>query len=188
LSHDGNYIAKIEKKTVTGEDNVEVVKTRIRVYEIIEGEVVSTSDSDGNKTPIPVNGLEGFQWMPHRNVLVYSSFPPEENAKPRLTFQEMPSRRVLNIHTMNESKEMELVYHPQGTYLAVVNRYMDKRTEKYSVEVFETKEGQNLTQIPHQQILVNREVRTFHGVIWEPNFNKLAIHTLSKKVLEAGQR
>jgi hypothetical protein len=40
---------------------------------------------------------------------------------------------------------MDLYYHPQGTYLAVVNRYMDKRTEKYSVEVFETKEGANLT-------------------------------------------
>lgn len=70
----------------------------------------------------------------------------------------------------------------------MVNRYLDKKTEKYSVEVFETKEGTNMSQIPHQQIMVNRDVRTFHAAIWEPNHNKLAIHTLSKKVLEAGQK
>lgn len=70
--------------------------------------------------------------------------------------------------------------------MAVVNRYLDRKTEKYSVELFETKEGANLQQIPHQQVLVNREVRTFHSVIWEPNHAKLAVHTLSKKVLEVG--
>ena len=186
-SFDGNYLAKIEKKTKEI-DGQEVEKTYIRIYEIKENEVVSTQDSDGNKTPIPVNGLQKFLWMPNRNVLVYSSIPSDENAKPRITFQEMPSRQVLKIHPMNESQEMDLYYHPQGTYLAVVNRYMDKRTEKYSVEVFETKEGANLTNIPHQQILVNREVKTFHKVIWEPNYNKLAIHTLSKKVLEDGKK
>jgi len=79
-----------------------------------------------------------------------------------------------------------MYYHPQGQYLAVVNRYLDRKTAKYSVELFETKEGGNLQQIPHQQVLINREVRTFHSVIWEPNHNKIAIHTLSKKVLEAG--
>lgn len=65
--------------------------------------MVSCADADGNKTPIPVNGLDAFLWMPNRNVLVYSSFPADENAKPRVTFQEMPSRRILNIHTMNDS-------------------------------------------------------------------------------------
>jgi len=55
-SHDGNFIAKIEKKTkMVGEEEVE--KTYIRIYEIKDKEVVSTEDSDGNKTPIPVNGL-----------------------------------------------------------------------------------------------------------------------------------
>lgn len=83
---------------------------------------------------------------------------------------------------------MKMVYHPQGSYLAVVNSYLDKKTTKYSVEVFETKEGDNLKIIPHQQILVNREVKTFHSAVWEPHHNKLAIHTESKKVLEAGQK
>jgi hypothetical protein len=69
----------------------------------MENEVVSTQDNDGNRTPIVVNGLQKFLWMPNRNVLVYSSIPSDENAKPRITFQEMPSRSVLKIHPMNES-------------------------------------------------------------------------------------
>jgi len=63
---------------------------------------------------------------------------------------------------------------------------MNKNTEKYSVELFETKDGANLKVMPHQQVLINREVRTFHNVIWEPNFGKIAVHTNSKKVLEIG--
>jgi len=101
--------------------------------------MISTTDTDGNKTPIPVNGLDAFMWMPYRNILVYTSFPSDENAKPRVTFQEMPSRRILNIHTMNDSTKMDMYYHPQGQYLAIVNKHMDKKTEKYSVELFETK-------------------------------------------------
>ena len=35
---------------------------------------------------------------------------------------------------------------------------------------------------------MNREVLEFYGVIWEPNFNKLAVHTNSKRQLEAGKK
>lgn len=42
--------------------------------------------------------------------------------------------------------------------------------------------------IPHQQIIVQREVQDFHGIIWEPHGGKFAIHTLSKKITEAGQK
>jgi uncharacterized protein with WD repeat len=99
---------------------------------------------------IHVNGLEKFMWMPNRNILVYTSFPSDENARPRVTFLEMPSRRTLKDHTLNNSLEMDMFYHPQGFYLAVVNKYLDKRTEKYSVEVFETKDETKMTEIPHQ--------------------------------------
>jgi len=36
--------------------------------------------------------------------------------------------------------------------------------------------------------LVEREVHEFKGIIWEPHHAKVAIHTKSKKVLEAGQK
>jgi hypothetical protein len=35
---------------------------------------------------------------------------------------------------------------------------------------------------------VNREVETFHGVHWEPNHNKIAIHTLSKRENKDGKK
>ena len=68
-----------------------------------------------------------------------------------------------------------------------MNCYMVKNTEKYSVELFETKE-QHLLSIPHQQLLIDREVNRFEGVIWEPHHAKLAVHTHSKKQLEYGQK
>lgn len=36
--------------------------------------------------------------------------------------------------------------------------------------------------------MVNREVVEFHGVIWEPNQGKVAIHTTFKKELKAGEK
>lgn len=56
-----------------------------------------------------------------------------------------------------DSVELTMYSHPQGSYLAVVNRYMEKKKEKFSVELFETKEMRHL-QIPNQKILVDREV------------------------------
>jgi len=53
------------------------------------------------------------------------------------------------------------------------------------VELFELK---TIGSIPHQQIMINRDVQEFHGVVFEPNQGKVAIHTTSKKVLEAGHK
>ena len=36
--------------------------------------------------------------------------------------------------------------------------------------------------------MVNREVLKFNGVVWEPFHSKLAIHTLSKRQIEAGKK
>lgn len=65
-----------------------------------------------------------------------------------------------------------------------MNEYLQKKTTKYSVELFETRNK----SYPHQQILVNRDVIKFNSVIWEPFNTKLAIHTLSKRQLEAGKK
>jgi hypothetical protein len=65
-----------------------------------------------------------------------------------------------------------------------MNEYKEKKTVKYSVELFSTK----IKNLPHQKILINREVLEFHDCHWEPNFCKLAVHTLSKRQLEAGKR
>lgn len=67
-----------------------------------------------------------------------------------------------------------------------MNQYLDKKTKKYSVEVFDLQDFRG--SLPHKQILVDKEVEEFYGVIWEPEHAKMCIHTKSKKVLEAGQK
>jgi hypothetical protein len=42
--------------------------------------------------------------------------------------------------------------------------------------------------VPHQQIFIKREIYEFTGLLWEPLHHKLAIHTLSKRELEANKR
>lgn len=36
--------------------------------------------------------------------------------------------------------------------------------------------------------MIQREVVKFHGVIWEPFHGKLAVHTLSKRILDEGKK
>ena len=81
---------------------------------------------------------------------------------------------------------MKLHMHPQGTYLGVMNQYLDKKTQKYSAEVFDLQDFKG--SIPHIQISIEKEVAEFYGIIWEPYHAKMAIHTKSKKVLEVGQK
>lgn len=83
--------------------------------------------------------------------------------------------------------------HPQGWYLAVLNKYMDKKKEKYSVELFETKD-MKIEEIPNQKILikdsqtnVEREILQVHSVEWEPNYSKIAIHSTCRKVIAHGE-
>jgi len=84
-------------------------------------------DSDGNKTSIVVDGLNEFTWAPHKNVLVYTSFPEGETVFPRVTFQDMPSRMLIQTHSVKDSVELQMFHHPQGSYLAVMNKYMEKK-------------------------------------------------------------
>lgn len=60
-------------------------------------------DPDGNRTSVLIDGLENFEWAPHKNVLVYSSFPAGENSLPRVSFMELPGRIHLHSHTMKDS-------------------------------------------------------------------------------------
>jgi uncharacterized protein with WD repeat len=144
------------------------------------------TDSDGNRTSIHVDGLKEFGWFPNRNMIAFTSDPAGDTVFPRISFLEFPSRRQVHTHTIKGSTDQKLYFHPQGHYLACMNEFLDKKTSKYSVELFDFKEYKG--QIPHQQIQVDREVNQFLGVIWEPHHAKIAIHTKSKKILEAGQK
>lgn len=67
-----------------------------------------------------------------------------------------------------------------------MNQYLQKKTTKYSVELFDTK-NISYNSIPHQQIVINREVAEFHSVAFEPHQGKFAIHMKWRKVIEGKQ-
>jgi len=97
-SFDGNYIAKITlkhtpiekyeaqvaaevaeiEKAIKDEQDPpvfqsETTKSFITVYELPSMKMCE--DGDNNRTSIYVDGLKEFKWAPHKNVLIYSSFP-----------------------------------------------------------------------------------------------------------------
>lgn len=95
-------------------------------------------NDEGLKKSITVDGIEEFYWCPNKNIVVYSAFPEENNAVPRIGFIEVPSRRT-TIKTFANSKDFKIYFHPQGTYLAVMNEYHLKKQQKFSIELFDMK-------------------------------------------------
>ena len=94
-SYDGQYFAKITKKALKVEEEEEtkesdqieekeeVVRTYITVYEMPVCKIIT--DAHGDRTSIKVDGLESFEWAPHKNIIAHTSFPEGENALPRIT-------------------------------------------------------------------------------------------------------
>lgn len=78
-SFDGEYLAKkfIQDIKVDGSDEVVKQKRGLSVYKLPTMELIATDD--GVKKSITVDGIEDWAWAPHKNFIVYSAFPPEEN-------------------------------------------------------------------------------------------------------------
>ena len=183
-SHDGCYLAKHFKREL--EDGR--TKEGITVYELPSMDTLK--DSKGKATPITINGINEWCWAPRRNVLVYTANldKSEEGEEvkavaqePRIGFTEIPSRQVLETYPFKGARRLSKVFHPQGNYLAVINEYKIKKNLQYGVEVFSLTDNYG---IPHQHIHIERQVKEFRTVFWEPNHTKLAVHTLSKKESE----
>jgi hypothetical protein len=87
---------------------------------------------------------------------------------------------------MAGSQQLRLYWHPQGSYLAVMNKHAPRKHAIHAVELFETINCR-ANEIPHLQVNINREVVKFMGCIFEPNQAKLAIHAESKRIIEHGQ-
>ena len=185
-SFDGNYLAKkfVQEVYAAKEDgtqgDLQKKKTGISVYALPSMELIA--NEEGVKKSITLDGVQDFQWAPNKSFLVYTAMPGE-NQHPRVGFIEIPSRKT-TVKTFANTLNFKLFFHPQGDYLAVMNEYKEKKTMKYSVELFDTRK-QNY---PHQQILIQREVLEFHSVVWEPKHAKMAVHTLSKRQIEAGKK
>merc|ERR1711998_483655 len=104
---------------------------------------------------------------------------------------ELPSRRILHKESCKDGLDLKLFVHPQGQYVGCMNKFLVKKTAHYSVELFDTV-NTNMGSIAHRQVMIDREVHEFHSVVFEPRLGtstcKVAIHTTSKKKLEAGQK
>lgn len=64
---------------------------------------------------------------------------------------------MIQNHSAKDSVELTMYMHPQGWYLAVLNKYMDKKKEKFCIELFETKE-MKVDEVPNQKILIKDSV------------------------------
>ena len=60
---------------------------------------------------------------------------------------EVPSRQILSAVPMKGSVSLRLAFHPQGTYLAMINEYKLKKNAQYGVEIFDLT---NKISVPHQ--------------------------------------
>jgi uncharacterized protein with WD repeat len=105
-------------------------------------------NSDGNKKSITIDGITDFNWSPSANIIAFTSFGAE-NAHPKVGFLEIPSRIIMNNFAFKSTEEFKLCFHPQGNYIAVMNRYKEKSTSKhskYSVEIYDCR---TKTSFPH---------------------------------------
>ena len=139
-SFDGQFIAKgFRTEKESGK-----VKEGITVFELPSMEM--TKDSSGRKTSVSVAGIGSWGWAPSSNMLVFTqhvisaSFMDEEKPSgpdPKITFMDMPNRFERATKVMKGSSKLEMTFHPQGTYLGVMNQYKLKKATQYSVEIFD---------------------------------------------------
>jgi len=178
-SYDGNYVAKKFKLTKETEEG-QKEKTGVSVYELPSMHLLENAKKQ--KKSITIHGVQAFEWAPHDNFFVYTAF--QEGQVPKIGFIEIPTRRELTSKAMPGTESLDITFHPQGHFLALVNQRKAKKQIKWQIEVFNTR-SKNL---PHQIIPIQQEVHLFQGIYWEPHHNKLAIMAKVRRQLEAGQK
>ena len=75
---EGEEEKQIEEAEPTEDDE----KVYVSIFEMPSCKLLK--DDQGDRTSIYVEGLRDFEWAPHKNVIVYTSFPEGENAYPRI--------------------------------------------------------------------------------------------------------
>jgi translation initiation factor 3 subunit B len=121
-SHDDKYFAKIT------EDSIQVFSS----------EDMKLLDKKSLKLP----GVKEFHWSPTQNVI--SAYIPAQDAgqsPARVALIEIPSRNELRQKNLFSVSDIQMFWHPDGTYLAVkVERKKGKVQTSTSFELFRVKE------------------------------------------------
>lgn len=111
---------------------------------------------NGAKKSITIEGIEHWQWAPHRNLLVYTCVFPDSSdsdkvkrnvVDPRVGFMKIPSRQQIGTTSFKGSEVLKMYMHPQGYYLAIANLIAKKKSKEWVVEIFDIEKGD---MVPHQ--------------------------------------
>ena len=68
------------------------------------------TNEENVKKSITIDGVIDFLWAPHKNFIVYTAIPGE-NQHPRIGFIEIPSRKS-TIKTFANTQSFKLFFHP----------------------------------------------------------------------------
>ncbi|KAK4538258.1 hypothetical protein CDCA_CDCA16G4283 [Cyanidium caldarium] len=124
-----------------------------------------------DRRPVPAHGVSGMEWSPAANILALWS--PEEGQSPaRVLLLEMPSRRELRQKALYSVAQIELLWHPQGKYLACrVDRLTRSRKGRFTTfEIFRVNER----DVP-VEVLEFSERDRVSAFAWEPKGDRFAV-------------
>ena len=114
-------------------------------------------------------GICDFQWSPSDNVLAYWA-PEADNSPAHVDVIELPSRNKLRQKNLFNVTACQMVWHPQGDYLAVkVTRHTkSKKTFYNNIELFRLRSA----GVPVEMLEIKDAVMALQ---WEPRGSRFAM-------------
>jgi len=122
--------------------------------------------------PVSVPAALGFAWSPTTPNLLAIWTPEEGQSPARVLLLEMPSRRELRQKALYSVANIELIWHPQGKYLACrVERYTRSRKGRFTnFEIFRVNEK----DVPVETLEFSERDKVL-AFAWEPKSDRFAI-------------
>lgn len=148
-SHDDKYIARMGENLIS-------------IYDAPSMRLL-------DKRSLSAEGICEFQWSPHDNVLAY--WAPEANNTPaHVDLIQIPSRKKLRQKNLFNVTKCNMVWHPQGDFLAVkVTRHTkSKKTLYNNIELFRVSE----MGVPVEMLDTKDAVL---ALSWEPRGSRFAM-------------
>lgn len=111
-SADGKYIARID---VDRDTNTEL----LRIYEAPSFNLLENRS-------VKAAGARDLSWCPKRSNLLAYWVPEKDNSPTTVFVMKVPSKEYVRIRPLQNVESVELVWHPQGDYLAVISEKLTK--------------------------------------------------------------
>jgi len=148
--------------------------------------IVDTKGKTGQFINVP--GLKTYMFSPGDNYVAY--WTPEDGERPlRVVIQELPSMNIIRTKNLYNVKDLEMMWHPQGTYFAIrcAKTIKGRKTALYSsFELFHIKEREVPVDIVECRDYIQLidplqpdkviDPQPPGGFAWEPNGNRFAVY------------